>query len=347
MFTSEYSNLKSEMAKLEEKFKDSALAKDIEKTKELSIRYGEVKELVSDIELLNKKRNELEENKSILLEDDPEMKKLAEEEIERLNRETKALEEKIRFALMPPDPNNDRSVILEIRAGAGGDEASLFAGDLFRMYLLFSQSKNWNVEILDQHRNSIGGYKELIANIRGKDVYKHFKNESGVHRVQRIPSTEKNGRIHTSTVTVAVLPEAKEAEIKIDPKDIRIDVFRSSGPGGQSVNMTDSAVRITHLPTGIVVSCQDQKSQHKNKEKALKVLESKLLALEEEKKRKERGDLRAGQIGSGDRSEKIRTYNYPQNRVTDHRTKKSFYNLEEILEGKMDELIKSFTETEK
>lgn len=343
MFSEEYNNLKLELAELEKQFNEPSIASDPERMRELGKRYGEVKELVALMEFLQKAEIDLAESQKLFeVEEDPELKNLLEEDIEKLKESIAKLENNIKKALIPPDPNDSRNAILEIRAGAGGDEASLFAADLFRAYMIYGQNHDWKIEILNHHRSEVGGYKEIIAFISGKNIYKNLKNESGVHRVQRIPVTEKNGRVHTSTITVAVMPEAETTEIEISPKDVRIDVFRSSGPGGQSVNMTDSAVRLTHIPTGIVVSCQDQKSQHKNKEKAMKVLGARLLALEEEKKRKEREDLRSSQVGSGDRSEKIRTYNFPQNRVTDHRLKKSWHNLERIMEGEFGEIIESF-----
>lgn len=343
MFEKEYNDLKSKLAELEQQFNDLGIASDPEKMRDLGKRYGEVKELVADMEALQKMDADILENQALLeSEEDPDLKKLLEDDVETLNKNREDLDNKIKRALVPPDPNDSRNAILEIRAGAGGDEASLFAADLYRAYSLYAQNHDWEMEILNHHRSEVGGYKEIIAFISGRNIYKALKNESGVHRVQRVPSTEKNGRIHTSTITVAVMPEAETTEVEINPKDIRIDVFRSSGPGGQSVNMTDSAVRITHLPTGIVVSCQDQKSQHKNKDKAMKVLSARLLALEEEKKRKEREYLRSSQVGTGERSEKIRTYNFPQNRVTDHRLKKSWHNLDKIMEGDVSEIIESF-----
>lgn len=343
MFNEEYNQLKSEVAELEKQFNDPAIASDMEKMKDLGKRYSEIKDIVNDLENWKKQTAEISENEKLLSpETDLEMKNMLEEEIVKQKENVATLEIKIKRSLVPPDPNDSRNAILEIRAGAGGDEASLFAGDLFRMYTLYGQNNNWKIEILNHHRNEVGGYKEIVAFISGKNIYGILKHESGVHRVQRIPTTEKSGRIHTSTATVAVMPEAESTEIDINPKDIRIDVFRSSGPGGQSVNMTDSAVRITHIPSGIVVSCQDQKSQHKNKEKAMKVLSARLLAFEEEKKQKETKDLRSSQVGSGDRSEKIRTYNYPQNRVTDHRLGQSWHNLDQIMEGNISDIINSF-----
>ncbi len=343
MFQKEYSELKIEHEELQKQFEDPAVSADSEKMKNLSKRYNELNELIEEIEQGTRAENELEESKKSLEEEsDESFKELLIEEIESLEKKITAVEAKVKEILYPSDPLNVKNVILEIRAGAGGDEASLFAGDLFRMYSLYAQKVSWDLEIIDHHQSDLGGFKEIIVFLKGRGVYGKLKYESGVHRVQRIPSTEKNGRVHTSTVTVAVLPEAEESEIEIRPEDIRVDVFRSSGPGGQSVNTTDSAVRLTHLPTGLVVSCQDQKSQHKNKEKALKVLSSRLLAFEEEKRQKEIGDMRSSQVGTGDRSEKIRTYNFPQNRLTDHRLKKNWYNLEKILEGEIEEILESF-----
>jgi len=343
MFNKEYNKLKSELIGLEEQFNKPVTASDPEKMRDLGKRYGEIRELLADIEALQKIESDLSENQKLFEnEEDPDLKNLLEEDIEKLSGSREDLKNKIKMALVPPNPNDSRNAILEIRAGAGGDEASLFAADLFRAYGLYAQNHDWKIEILNHHRSDVGGYKEIIAFVSGRNIYKTLKNESGVHRVQRVPATEKSGRIHTSTITVAVLPEAETAEIEINPKDIRVDVFRSSGPGGQSVNMTDSAVRLTHLPTGIVVSCQDQKSQHKNKEKAMKVLSARLLVLEEEKKRQEIENMRSSQVGTGERSEKIRTYNFPQNRVTDHRLKKSWHNLDKIMEGETGEVFESF-----
>ncbi len=246
---------------------------------------------------------------------------------------------KLQAQLIAKDPNDEKNIILEIRAGTGGDEAALFAGNLFRMYSRYAEKMGWKVSVLSSNVTGIEGIKEMIAKIEGDDVYKYLKFESGVHRVQRVPETESQGRIHTSAATVAVMPEAEEVDIDIAPQDIKVDVFRSSGPGGQSVNTTDSAVRITHIPTGMIVSCQDGKSQLKNKEKAMGVLRSRLLAQKQEEEAKKRSDFRKSQIGSGDRSEKIRTYNYPQDRVTDHRINFSTHNLPEIMNGKLDDIV--------
>jgi len=281
----------------------------------------------------------LEENRELLTDSDPEIRQLAQEDSSQLKAELARLEEELKELLTPKDPNDDKNVILEIRAGTGGDEAALFAADLFRMYAKYAELTGWKVDILNSHETGIGGFKEVIFSVSGHSAYGRLKYESGVHRVQRVPTTESQGRIHTSAVTVAVLPEAEEVEVEIEPNDIRIDVFRSSGPGGQSVNTTDSAVRITHLSTGLVVSCQDEKSQHKNKAKALKVLRARLLDIMQQEQRDKTAEDRKSQVGTGDRSERIRTYNFPQNRVTDHRINLTLYKLDEILQGEINSII--------
>jgi peptide chain release factor 1 len=270
---------------------------------------------------------------------DGEMKALALEEMDELRKRRPLLEDELKLMLLPKDPRDDRNVILEIRAGTGGEEAALFGAALFRMYSKYAETRRWKIELIDSSPTGLGGLKEVIANITGKGAYSKLKYESGVHRVQRVPATEASGRIHTSAATVAVLPEAQEVDIKIEEKDLRIDTFCSSGAGGQSVNTTYSAVRMVHIPTGVVVQCQDERSQLKNREKALKVLRSRVLELEMEKKDKERAADRKTQVGSGDRSERIRTYNYPQNRVTDHRIGLTLHKLEQVLEGNLDEVI--------
>lgn len=284
--------------------------------------------------------SELAEAKELLEDsDDEEMSELARVEVENLKLQQQELKNRLLVLLVPKDPRDEKNVILEIRAGTGGDEAALFAEDLFNMYARYAERGRWKIEILSSSHSSVGGFKEVIAQITGKGAYSVFKYESGVHRVQRVPTTETQGRIHTSTVTVAVLPEAEEVDVEIAEKDLRIDVFRSSGPGGQSVNTTDSAVRITHLPTNIVVTCQDEKSQLKNKVKAMKVLRARLLDIIQAEKDSERSDARRSQIGSGERSEKIRTYNFPQGRVTDHRIGLTLYQLETILAGNLDSIV--------
>lgn len=277
------------------------------------------------------------------MESDEEMRELAKEELSASKKRVEELEHELKILLLPKDPNDDKNIMVEIRAGAGGDESALFAAEVYRMYVHYAESKRWKTELISFNENGIGGFKEVVFMVSGQSVYSRMKYESGVHRVQRVPETESGGRIHTSTITVAVMPEAEEVDVVIDDKDIRIDVMRASGNGGQCVNTTDSAVRLTHIPTGIVVSCQDEKSQLKNKDKALKVLRSRLYELEQQKAHDEEAAKRKSQIGTGDRSEKIRTYNYPQGRVTDHRIKLTLHKLDSIMNGDLDELIDSLT----
>lgn len=294
------------------------------------------------VELYKQKKSldtQLEENKGFLNDSDEELKELAHNEIKGIREKLAGVLNEIYIALLPKDPNDDKNIVMEIRAGTGGEEAALFAAELFRMYTRYAEKKSWKVDMLSQNITGIGGFKEVIFLIEGKGAYSQLKYESGVHRVQRVPETESQGRIHTSAVTVAVLPEAEEVDVKIDPNDLDIDVYRSSGPGGQHVNTTDSAVRITHKPTNIVVTCQDEKSQHKNKAKAMKVLRARLLDRMEREKQREISEKRRDMVGSGDRSERIRTYNYPQNRVTDHRIGLTMYKLDSILEGELSQLI--------
>ena len=284
-------------------------------------------------------QKEIESNRSLLDDPDPEMKKLAREEIESLKSSLSKLEMDLKLLLLPQDPNDEKNIILEIRAGTGGEEAALFASDLFRAYQKYAELRAWKTEILSQNITGIGGFKEVIMLIEGQKVYSRLKHESGVHRVQRVPETETQGRIHTSAVTVAILPEAEEVDVDINPDDLRIDTFRSSGHGGQHVNVTDSAVRITHIPTGLVVSCQDEKSQHKNKAKAMKVLRSRLLSIQQEEQQLKISEERRNMVGSGDRSERRRTYNFPQGRVTDHRIGLTLYKLDDILQGQLDMIL--------
>lgn len=289
-------------------------------------------------------RSQIEDNKELLKEGDEDLRELAKEELPQLKEKLEALEEKLKILLLPKDPNDERNVFLEIRAGTGGDEAGLFAGDLFRMYTRYAERCNWKVEIISSSLSGgIGGFKEVILLVEGNGAYSRLKYESGVHRVQRVPLTEAQGRIHTSAVTVAVLPEAEEVEVNIDPNDLRIDVYRSTGHGGQSVNTTDSAVRITHLPTGLVVTCQDEKSQHKNRAKALKVLRARLFERASEEHDAAISETRKQQVGSGDRSQRVRTYNFPQGRMTDHRIGLTLYSLDSILDGDIDAIIDALT----
>jgi len=337
----------------------------LDKLAEVEKRYVELESLMSDPQLLNqqreyskfaKERAELEEivacfrewrkveqeiqgNRQLLEENDEGIRELAKEELVTLRQRKEALESQLKLLILPKDPNDNKNVILEIRAGTGGEEAALFAGELFRMYSRYAESRGWRVEMMSSNPTGLGGFKEIIASIEGQGAYSRLKFESGVHRVQRVPVTEGSGRIHTSAVTVAVMPEADEVEIQIDPKDIRVDVFRSSGPGGQSVNTTDSAVRITHVPSGIVVSCQDEKSQHKNRAKGMKILRARLLEKKQEEQRSEIAATRKLMVGSGDRSERIRTYNFHQGRLTDHRINLTIYQLDRIMEGQIDEVV--------
>ncbi|NWG12739.1 MAG: peptide chain release factor 1 [Acidobacteria bacterium] len=304
--------------------------------------YSELSPVVDKFREYKRLLHAAGETKALLdSESDPEMQALAAAEVESLERRIEACEKDLRLLLMPKDPNDEKNVLLEIRAGTGGDEATLFAADLFRMYARFAERQGWRVEVMDEHSSGVGGFKEIIAMVEGDRVYSKLKYESGVHRVQRVPQTEASGRIHTSAVTVAVLPEADEVEIQIDPKDLRVDTFCSSGPGGQSVNTTYSAVRITHLPTGLVVSCQDEKSQIKNRAKALRVLRSRLYDLAMQEQRKAIAENRKSQVGTGDRSEKIRTYNFPQNRVSDHRIGMTLYSLQDFMDGNIGSMVEA------
>jgi peptide chain release factor 1 len=305
----------------------------------LAKERAELEEIVTCYREWRKVEREIHGNRQLLEEADEAIRELAKEEVAALRERKEVLENRLKTLILPKDPNDARNVIVEIRAGTGGDEAALFAAELFRMYSRYAESRRWRVEMMSSSPTGLGGYKEIIISIEGQGAYSRLKFEGGVHRVQRVPVTEGSGRIHTSAVTVAVLAEADEVEIAIDPKEIRVDVFRSSGPGGQSVNTTDSAVRITHIPTGIVISCQDEKSQHKNRAKGMKILRARLLEKKQEEQRSEIAATRKSMVGSGDRSERIRTYNFPQGRLTDHRINLTIYQLDRVMEGQIDDIV--------
>lgn len=319
---------------------DPNVISDTKKYAQLMKEYSNLKEIVDVYREYKKLDQERRDNKQILEEEkDEDLRAMAKEELPGLEASIENLSAQLKILLLPKDPNDGKNIILEIRAGAGGDEASLFSEELFRAYTHYAQSNRWSVEILSTSASPVGGFKEVIASINGDKVYSKLKYESGVHRVQRVPKTETQGRVHTSTITVAVLPEVDEVEVNINPNDLKIDVFRAGGSGGQSVNTTDSAVRVTHLPTNTVVICQDEKSQLKNKNKAIKILAARLQDAEEQKQIKDASDKRLAQIGTGDRSERIRTYNFPQSRVTDHRINHTVYQIDALMEGKMDLMI--------
>lgn len=330
-------------AELEKFLSDPEIINEQELYRKYTKERSDIEPVVIEYRRLNRLKEEIEKNTALLSDSDEEIRELAREEIENLELELDLSEDKIKLLLVPKDPNDDKNIFIEIRAGAGGDEAALFAADLFRMYSRYADMKGWRVEIMSQNITGVGGFKEIIASIEGKGAYSRLKYESGVHRVQRVPETEAQGRIHTSTITVAILPEAKDIEVDVNPNDLRIDTYRSTGHGGQSVNTTDSAVRITHIPTDLVVTCQDEKSQHKNKTKAMRVLKARLLDIMTEKQMSERSEDRKSQVGTGDRSERIRTYNYPQGRVTDHRIGLTLHKLDTILLGNIEDLIDALT----
>lgn len=344
MFLPRLQSLEKRFEELEVRLADPGLIRVQEEYQKVLKEHAELAPLVQAFRRYRQVQKDLADTQALLKEEkDEELKALIREEIQTLKDWAARLEEELRTLLLPRDPNDEKNVLLEIRAGTGGEEAALFAADLFRMYSRLAERRGWKVEVLSHSVTGIGGLKEIIAAIAGDRVFSQLKYESGVHRVQRVPVTESSGRIHTSAVTVAILPEAAEVDVQINPEELRIDVFRSSGPGGQSVNTTDSAVRITHLPTGLVVSCQDEKSQHKNKTRALKVLRARLLDRKQRQQQQQIAQERKSQVGTGDRSERIRTYNFPQGRVTDHRLGLTLYRLEELLDGDLNELLQALS----
>jgi peptide chain release factor 1 len=324
---------------LESLMSDPSLPGKAREYSKIAKERSDLEELVTAYRDWKKTEQEIESNKELLGDSDEALREMAKEELAQLRERKEQLEERLKYLLLPKDPNDSKDVLVEIRGGTGGDEAALFAAELSRMYTRYAENRGWRVEIMSSNPTGLGGMKEIILSVEGKGAYSRLKFEGGVHRVQRVPVTEGSGRIHTSTVTVAILPEADEVEVDIDPKDLKVDVMRASGPGGQSVNTTDSAVRMTHIPTGLVVSCQDEKSQHKNRAKALKILRARLLEKKQEEQRSEIAATRKLMVGSGDRSERIRTYNFPQGRVTDHRINFTLYKLDRVLEGELEELI--------
>ncbi len=333
--------LEKKYIELSDKINDPDIISDNELWRRLMKEHSDITPIIEKYKEYKQTLNDIEDAKEMLNDSslDEDFRQLAKEELSENTKKTEKLKEDLKILLLPKDPNDEKNVIVEIRGGTGGDEAALFAGDLFRMYSRYSERQKWKIEIISATESDAGGFKEIVFMINGKGAYSRFKYESGGHRVQRVPATESKGRIHTSAVTVAVLPEVEEVDVELDMNDVRIDVFRASGNGGQCVNTTDSAVRVTHIPTGIVISCQDEKSQLKNKDKALKVLRAKLYELELERQHSEVSAERKSQVGSGDRSEKMRTYNFPQGRVTDHRIGLTLYKLESILDGDIDEVL--------
>jgi peptide chain release factor 1 len=324
---------------IESRLSDSKVVQDREAYQKYMREHADLSKIVSVFREYKKNLTDLEDSRELLKDGDPDIKALARDEVDILEEQQERLELELKKLLIPKDPNDEKNVMVEIRAGTGGEEAGLFAADLFRMYNRYAETNRWQVEIMNHHPTGVGGLKEVIALIKGKGAYSRLKYESGTHRVQRVPETETQGRIHTSAVTVAVLPEAEDVDVHIEPNEVKVDVYRSTGPGGQSVNTTDSAVRLTHLPTGLVVTCQDEKSQLKNKNKAMRVLRARLLDRMMQEQQEKRSEERKSQIGSGDRSERIRTYNFPQGRVTDHRIGLTLYKLESILQGEIETLI--------
>ncbi|HKL77409.1 MAG TPA: peptide chain release factor 1 [Gammaproteobacteria bacterium] len=330
-------NARDRLDELGHMLSDAALMENVAEFRARSKEYAELEPIVKTFGDYRSWEETAEQSREML--DDPELGEMARAELAEAEEKMTALEDELQRLLLPKDPNDDKNVFIEIRAGAGGEEAALFAGDLLKMYISYAEGAGWKTEIMSSSESERGGFKEVILQVRGQGAYSRLKFESGGHRVQRVPETETQGRIHTSACTVAVMPEAEEVEVNIDPNDLRVDIFRASGPGGQSVNTTDSAVRLTHLPTGTVVSCQDEKSQHKNRDKAMKVLQARLYEAERQRADQERADERRSLVGSGDRSERVRTYNFPQGRVTDHRINLTLYQLDQVMEGNLDLLI--------
>jgi peptide chain release factor 1 len=341
-----YEKLREVQERYEElgtRLQDPRLVKDRAEFVRVSKEHSDLAGIVETFQRYQDVERRIAESQEMLADADPEIRELAKADLDALQADRARIEPELKLLLVPKDPFDEKNILLEIRAGTGGEEAALFAANLFRMYARYAERQGWRIESMSRHETGLGGLKEIICLIDGKRVYSRLKYESGVHRVQRVPTTEAQGRIHTSAVTVAILPEADDVDVRLEPADLRIDVYRSSGPGGQSVNTTDSAVRVTHVPSGLVVTCQDEKSQHKNKAKALKILQSRLLEAERERQQQEMARTRKSQVGSGDRSERIRTYNFPQSRMTDHRIGLTLYKLDAILDGDLEDIVDALT----